>query len=133
MIETKPINNPTTRFTPSWEKSNPSKLGPLPPPHTTSDKSKTVQYLPPHTEEKTGIEKKPGKDTNPWAGPPKQKKRILRHQVPTERKDKTIVAGCLNNNPDLTRYGAGVRHRQSPRKMGDASDFSMGQGDSVIP
>jgi len=31
----KTINNPTTRFTPSWEKSNPSNPAPIPPPRST--------------------------------------------------------------------------------------------------
>ena len=76
---------------------------------------------------------KPKKDTNPSVGPPKQKKRFLRHQVPTERKDKTTVAGCLNNNPYLIGCGAGIRPWWSARTVGDASDFSMGQGGSAIP
>jgi len=69
----------------------------------------------------------------PFGGPPKQKKGFLRHQVPTERRDKTTVAGCPNNNPYLLGCGAGVRHGESTRKIGDASDFSMGQGGSAIP
>ena len=35
MTETKPVNNPTTRFTPSWEKSNPSKPEPILLPYST--------------------------------------------------------------------------------------------------
>ena len=31
----KTINNPTTRFTPSWEKSNPSNPAPILPPRST--------------------------------------------------------------------------------------------------
>jgi len=49
MTETKPVNNPTTRFTPSWEKSNPSSPEPILPPNSTQDESKTEQYLPPDT------------------------------------------------------------------------------------
>jgi len=31
----KTITNPTTRYTPSWEKSNPSNPEPIPPPRST--------------------------------------------------------------------------------------------------
>jgi len=79
------------------------------------------------------MENQPGKDTNPSAGPPQQKKRILWHQLPTERKDKTTVAGCLNNNPYLIGCGAGVRHGRSARKIRDASRFSIGEGGRAIP
>ena len=39
----------TTRFTPSWEKSNSSEPEHTLPPNSTLDESKTEQYLPPDT------------------------------------------------------------------------------------
>jgi len=52
IVKTKPVNNPTTHFTPSWEKSNPSKQGNISPSSSISDESKTKQYLPPDMEGK---------------------------------------------------------------------------------
>jgi len=76
---------------------------------------------------------KPEKDANPSVGPLKQKKRFLRHQVPTERKDKTTIAGCLREFPEPNALGARPRHGRTARKIGDASDFSLGHGGSAIP
>ena len=42
----KTIKNPTTRFTPASEKSNPRNPEHTPPPPSTEDERKTKQYLP---------------------------------------------------------------------------------------
>jgi len=45
----KTINNHTTSFTPSWEKSNSPKPEPILSPRSTWDESKAEQYLPSDT------------------------------------------------------------------------------------
>jgi len=64
---------------------------------------------------------------------PKTKGRIYTAQVPTKRRAKTTVAGCLNEmSPTKTVKGQGVDTGGVPGNR-RASDFSMGQGGSAIP
>ena len=69
----------------------------------------------------------------PFGGPPKTKEEIYTAQVPTKRKAKTTIAGCLNGISPTKRLRGNAFTRAECPEIGDASDFRRGQGGSAIP